>query len=200
MNNSRLERLAPLTGVASVLVMLAGAGMLGVYDYLPSAERLQGLFSANPSNLVIGGYLGLLSAVFLMWFAGNMYVTLRTHEGGEGRLAMVAFGGVLASAVSLGVGFSAIVGSGARAGAAGGITPIEAVALYDLYGTILGQMLAFTMAVFIGATSVISLRTSMFPKWFGWASAIIALGLLSPIIAMVKRPMTRDLTDNSWIW
>jgi hypothetical protein len=42
-------------------------------------------------------------------------------------------------------------------------------------------MLAFTMAVFIGATSVISLRTSMFPKWFGWASAIIALGLLSPI-------------------
>ena len=82
---------------------------------------------------------------------------------------MVAFGGGVASGVTLAIGFSAILASGARAGTEGGITPVEAVTMYDLYGQILGQGFAITMAVFIGATGVVSLRTAIFPKWFGWA-------------------------------
>jgi hypothetical protein len=41
-------------------------------------------------------------------------------------------------------------------------------------------MFAIAMAVFIGATAVVSLRTSVFPKWFGWVSALVAVGLLTP--------------------
>ena len=104
-----------------------------------------------------------------MWFAGSVFSALREREGGTGRLSMVAFGGGVASGVTLAIGFSAILASGARAGTEGGITPVEAVTMYDLYGQILGQGFAITMAVFIGATGVVSLRTAIFPKWFGWA-------------------------------
>ncbi|MBW8012927.1 MAG: hypothetical protein FVQ83_17050 [Chloroflexi bacterium] len=181
MNDSRLEKLAPLSGALAVVLMMAGAGMLGVYDYLPSAEKLQGIFSDNSTNLITAGYLGLFSAALLLWFSGNVYSALREREGSDGRLSMVAFGGGVASGVAMGVAFSAILGIGARAGAVGGISGDVAVALYDLYGTILGQMLAFTFAVFIGAAAVVSLRTGMFPAWFGWASALIAIGLLTPL-------------------
>jgi hypothetical protein len=115
-----------------------------------------------------------------MWFAGSVYAALNEHESGNGRLSMVAFGGCLASGIALGTGFSALFAIGGRVGAVGGISPAEAVTLYDLYGTILGQMAAFTFAVLIGATAAVSLRTAMFPKWFGWASILIALGLISP--------------------
>jgi hypothetical protein len=47
-----------------------------------------------------------------------------------------------------------------------------------------GQGFAITMALFIGATAVVSLRTIMlFPKRLGWASVLIAFGLLITPIA-----------------
>jgi hypothetical protein len=181
MNKTRFEKLAPLSGAASVLVMMVGTGMLGVYDYLPAADRLVEIFSGNSNRIKVIGYLGLFSAVLLMWFAGSIYSALSEQEGGNGRLSMVAFGGCLASGITLGSGFSALFALGARVGAAGGINPAEAVTLYDIYGTILGQMTAFTFAVLIGAAAVIALRTAMFPTWIGWASVLIALGLVSPV-------------------
>lgn len=99
MNESRLEKLSPLSGAASVLVMIIGAGMLGVYDYLPTADRLVDVFSGSSTRVIVIGYLGLFSAVLMMWFAGNIHEFLNKHEGGSGRLSMVAFGGCLVKRV-----------------------------------------------------------------------------------------------------
>jgi hypothetical protein len=180
MNESRLARLAPLTGVIALVLFSIGAALLGIYDYLPAADRLQEILSDNATNVFAGGYIGSISAFFMIWFAGSVFSVLREREGGTGWLSMIAFGGGVASGVALAVGFSAILASGARAGAEGGITPVEAVTMYDLYSQVLGGMFAIAMAVFIGATAVVSLRTSVFPKWFGWVSALVAVGLLTP--------------------
>ena len=185
MDKSRLERLAPLTGIITVVLMMVGAGLFGVYDYLPPADKLEDIFSGNPNRVYLAGYIGSISAFFLIWFAGSVFSTLRDREGGSGRLSTVAFGGGVASGVALAAGFSTMVATGERAGAVGGINPLEAVTLYDLYGQILGFMFAITMAVFIGATAVVSLRNAVFPAWFGWASVLIAIGLLTPIAYMV---------------
>jgi hypothetical protein len=159
---------------------MVGTGILGVYDYLPTADRLVEIFSGNSTRVIVVGYMGLFSAVLMMWFAGSIYEALRKHEGGNGRLAMVGFGGCVASGISLGAGFSALFALGGRVGAVGGLSPAEAVTLYDFYGTILGQMTAYTFAVLIGVTGLVSLRTATLPSWFGWASVLIALGLVSP--------------------
>jgi len=185
MNNSRLEKLAPLTGVVAVVLMIIGAALIGALVWLPSADRAVEIFSDNPIRVSAGGFAGSISAIFMIWFAGSVYSALREREGGTGRLSMVAFGGGVSSGVVLAAGFSFVMVSGARAGAEGGISPAEAVTLYDLYSAILGQMLAITMAVFIGATAVVSLRTKMLPAWSGWASALIAFGLFTPIAYIV---------------
>jgi hypothetical protein len=200
-NVSRLERFAPLSGVIAIVLFSIGAALLGIYEYLPTAERLEETLSDNASNVFTGGYIGSISAFFMMWFAGSVFSALREREGGTGRLSMVAFGGGVASGVALAVGFSAILASGARAGAEGGITPVEAVTMYDLYSQVLGGMFAIAMAVFIGATAVVSLRTLMFPKWFGWVSALIALGLLTPYsYAVLALVLVWLLVVSVWLY
>jgi hypothetical protein len=52
--------------------------------------------------------------------------------------------------------------------------------MFDFWGQVRGQMFAIFMAVFIGATAAVSLRTALFPTWFGWVSALVAFGLLTP--------------------
>lgn len=185
MKESSLEKFAPLTGVLSAVLIMAGAAMFGVYEYLPSGERLQAILSQNPTRVSIAGYVGSISAFFLMWFAASLYKTLRQREDNTGRLSMLAFGGGIASGIALAIGFSALIASGARAGAEGGISSVEALTLYDLYGQVLGQMFAVTMAVFIAASGIVSLRKGVTQAWFGWVSILIAIGLLTPIAYIV---------------
>ena len=180
MNKSRLERLAPLTGVVSVVLFIVGAVVISNYDYLPPAEKVADFLNGNPTRISTGAYLSSISAFFLIWFAGSVRSALIVKEGGTGRLSTVAFGGGVAAAVALGISFTAIMSAGLRAGAPGGITPVGAVTMFDFWGQIAGQMFAICLAVFIGATAVVSIRRDVFPTWFGWVSALVATGLLTP--------------------
>ncbi len=201
MTEFRLERLAPLTGAAALVLFSIGAALLGIYDYLPGAERLQEVLSENATNVFAGGYIGSVSAFFMIWFSGSVFSALRKVEGGNGRLSSVALGGGVTAGAALALGFSAILASGARAGAEGGITPIEAVTMYDLYGQVLGSMFAIAMAVFIGATAVVLLRTLIFPRWFGWVSALIAVGLLTPVAyAVLALVLVWLLVVSIWLY
>ncbi|MFQ5945567.1 MAG: hypothetical protein ACE5NC_04875 [Anaerolineae bacterium] len=181
MKESRVEKLAPLGGVVFVALAAIGILLLGTYDYKPSAERAVEIFASNPGNVAQGGGIGAISAFFFIWFAGSVFAASRDREGGSGWLSTVAFGGGVATGLAVAVGMMVLWAGGARAGAPGGITPEGAVTLYDLYSGVMGGGLSVAMAVFIGATAVVSLRTMMFPAWFGWVSALIALGLLTPI-------------------
>ena len=181
MNGSRLERLAPLTGLVSVVLLIIGAVVISNYDYLPPAENVADYLNGNPSRVSAGAYVASLSAFFFIWFAGSLRSALIAREGGTGRLSTVAFGGGVAAAAAMGISFTAVISSGLRAGAPGGITPVGAVTMFDFWGQIAGQMFAICLAVFIGATAVVSIRSDVFPTWFGWASATVAIGLLSPI-------------------
>lgn len=56
MNSSRFEKLAPLTGVISVMVFFAAAGLYGFYEYHPAAEKLQSFFNEHVIKSVIKDY------------------------------------------------------------------------------------------------------------------------------------------------
>jgi hypothetical protein len=89
------------------------------------------------------------------------------------------------AATAMGTSFSGILSASLRAGAPDGISPIGAVTMYDFWGQMMGQMFAISLAVFIGATAVVSLRKGAFPSWFGWVSVLITIGLLTPIAYFV---------------
>ena len=185
MNESRLERLAPLSGAGSVGLIIIGILAFNYYEFLPPAEKIAEFLNGNASQVSVGGYIGSIAAFFLIWFAGSVRSALIEREKGTGQLSSIAFGGGLAASVALGISFIGIFASGLRAGAPGGIAPINAVAMYDFWSQLTGQLFSIFMSVFIGATAIISLRTSMFPSWFGWASALIAFGLLTPFAFIV---------------
>ena len=56
MNSSRFEKLAALTGVISVMLFFAAAGLYGFYEYHPAAEKLQSFFNEHATKSVIRGY------------------------------------------------------------------------------------------------------------------------------------------------
>ncbi len=56
---------------------------------------------------------------------------------------------------------------------------------YDFWALVMGLVLSVSLAVFIGSTAVVSIREAMFPVWFGWVSALVAIGLLTPLSFIV---------------
>lgn len=182
MRDSRIEQYAPLTGVVAVALLVVGSLLWGVTDYLASGEDVVSALGANPTRAGIGAYLGTLSAFFLVWFAGSLRYALREGAGsGAGRLATVAFGGGLASAIVVGIGFSFLVTLAGRALDAGDLSAAEAVVANDLYGELMGVVFPICMAVMVEATAVVAIRGAVFPAWFGWLSSVLALGLLTPV-------------------
>ena len=201
MNASSLERLAILSGVAWFALLMLGALIIGLYDYLPTAESVVDSLTDNSSQVSIGGYIGGISAFFLIWFAGSLRSALAEREGGQGRLSGVAFGGAVATALALAASFSILSIAAQRAGADGGISSVEAITLYDLWSGITGLVVPITLAVLIGASGVVSLRTGMFPTWFGWLSVAVALGSLSPVGYFGQiAAMVWVLTVSVWLY
>jgi hypothetical protein len=65
----------------------------------------------------------------------------------------------------------------------------------------MGQMFGIFMAVFIGAAAVVSLRTALFPAWFGWASAVVTFGLLTPYAyIMLASALLWLLVVSIWLY
>ena len=183
MRRSRLDLLAPLTGVVAMIMMMIGLAMASTYEppYPPLAEQITGHFSDNAGRVSLGSTIGALSAFFLILFASVVHSELRKREESSGTWSTAAFGGGVAAAATVVISFTAVVAATQRTGAAGGIDAVGAITLYDLYSQLITLAFPIALAVFIGATAVVSLRTAVFPAWFGWSSALVALGLLTPL-------------------
>ncbi len=182
MHTSRLDRLAPLTGIAFVALLVVGYLLMGVADYFPTQERALEIFSANPDQVQLGAILGgFYGIVFLVWFVGCLSTALRSKSDRGDRLAAIAFGGGVIIAISIACALAIISVAADRAGRPGGISAETAVIYYDLYSTIMAAVVSSGLAILIGAAGIASLQTRLFPAWFGWTSIVVAVGLLSPI-------------------
>jgi hypothetical protein len=185
MDNTRSGKLGPLSGVVFVVLVVAATVLINLYDYLPEANSLTTQMAGRASQIALGGYLGVIGSFFLVWFTGSVYGRLREVEGGAGRLATLAFGGGALAGVLSALSFVLVMVAGQRAGTPGGLDPVAAVTLYDAWGAIMGSAMPVMMAVLVGATAGVALQKGAFPAWFGWVSAIIAVGLVSPISYIV---------------
>lgn len=180
MNESRLEKLAPLSGAITSALLIIGVFLINAFDYNPTAERAAEIFSQNSGRVVLGAILGSISGLTLIWFAGSVYSALHQAEGGTGRLSMIAFGGGVMSGMGLLAGYYTIIyTAGLLAGQTDGISPTQALIMFNLYIILTGLM--HGMALLMGASAIVALRTKSFPAWFGWASVVITLGIVSPL-------------------
>ncbi len=123
-------------------------------------------------------------AVFSLWFLGAVRAHVRRAEEAPGRLSATAFG---AGALSVGL---FVLGSALLTPIAGELTYDKSNFTYDpaldhhltlLLGALAYIVLASagTLAAgLFGAVGIVTLRTGVFPRWFGIASVVGAVPLL----------------------
>lgn len=176
------ERLAPLDGIVAVVLWVAGVLVLqGPADQPArdaSPERAREFFTEEEGAIFIGTFLVMVGTLFFLWFLGLVRTRLVAAEGGSHRLSSIAFAGGVATAVCL-LLMAAIHAAGALTN--DNLSP-EAAQVY--LGINLAAFYAAEMsaAVFLLALGLASLGTQAFPGWLAWASIVIAVWAVIPLI------------------
>jgi hypothetical protein len=179
---SRLERLAPLTGVVVVVFTVVAFVLAGDSpDFTDDPQAIADYYADDPGKLQVAFYIDAVGTFFLIWFAGSVRTALRTAEGGLGRLSAVSFGGAVVAGAMFLAYDAANIAAAFRADEDGAIDPAVAASLWDVGGVFLGMGGAIASAVFVTAAAVVALRRrAVLPVWFAWASVALAIVLVSP--------------------
>ena len=172
-----------------MLLMVAGALLFGFYTYLPNPAEVTEHLTDNATRVQIAGYVGVVAAFFMLWFAGSAKTLLRSREGANGRLTAIAFGGTVSAGTGLALVFGLMTAAGARAGADSGISDIAAVTLYDAYASLFTVAVGVGLAALVGAFSIAGLRGEFLPRWAGWLGVVVAVGTVSPLAYLFVGPV-----------
>jgi hypothetical protein len=194
MQTPRRDIWTPLAGFAAAVTFVAGIVLASDTpdDKATDAKVLS--FYANHGHrvrFIIGAYLLVFFALFLIWFAAGLRQRLRGAEGPGGRLTDVALGGGVLSAVGVSAGGVAL--ASVSAGQSFGGTPFhtaDVARYFDSFG--FGMILIvgmFGAIALIDAVSIVIMRTGVLPGWLGWLGFICGLLLLFsvaflPLIAL----------------
>ncbi len=181
------------TTTARPLAALAGAAVCGVAivgtlvapadpGFAGAPDEIAASFIRDSGAILASSSLYLLSSVFVLVFAGFLRSVIARAEGGDGRIATTAFGGMVAGA-TLSMGGASLHAMGAlRADEQGAISPEVATALHDVGMILYGLAAPMAMAVGVVACAVMAFRTGFLPTWLAGASALLGLALLIPPI------------------
>jgi hypothetical protein len=137
-----------------------------------NAEWVSYYLNHHRSTLASAILIGVAVMTYA-WFAGSVGAALR--DAGERRLGLVAFGGGVATATT------GLVLGGVAAALSYGIaldSPSTVKAFVDVY-LALGALIAFPIALTIGASAIAAFRSGAFPRWWAWLSGAAALVMIS---------------------
>jgi hypothetical protein len=180
MNQSdRLITIGGIAGIAFPILQMASQGFIQVGGMEPSfaapaGEILAFFQNRDPALFAFGGYLSIISLVAFLWFLGALWYDLRIAEGENGWLSMIAVGSgiVAASALSSPGGWPLAV---FRIGE--GLDPQIARLLFD-QGNLNFANVWVALGSMVLAVGMIARRSGRYPRWLGWASILLGVGLL----------------------
>ena len=179
------ERLAPLDGIAAVILWVAGVAVLQGKADQPSSDAspAQALrfFQVHTGTVLLGTLLFGLGTLFFLWFLGLIRTQLGPAEGGQRRLSSIAYAAGIAMAICL-----LLTPATHAAGAINnvGLSP-DAAQVYLGLNAGFYWAAGLSGAVFLLATGLTSLSTGAFPAWLAWASIALAVWLLIVPIAWI---------------
>lgn len=180
-SGSRVERLAPLTGVLAMVMWVAAVELLdhseasGLGDSsAASAAQIATYVKGATSTIYLGTILFGIGALAFIWFLAIVRERLAGLRGGVGSWSFGS--GLLAVATMFGF-FAVRLATAMALGASGERISDQAVeALYR--GTDGFYIMAlFALGGFLLATGLGSLRCHLLPTWLCWCT--IALGVVS---------------------
>ena len=174
---STWERLAPLTGLVFVAIVVAvfaiGGSTPGDHD---SAQQVQSFYGQHHDKHMALAFIMAISIPFLLFFVSILRYELR-RAGGTGQLANAAFaGGVLAAA---GFGILAFVHL-ALADAGDSVKTIGTTQALNVLDNNDFLPMAAGMGVLVLGAGLSAIRHGGLPKWLGWAGAVIGVATFTP--------------------
>lgn len=163
----RLEHWAPASGIVFVVLMVIALALTGEpARYDDSGSSISEWIAGNRRELLIGTILQGGALFMLLWYLGTLGTRLR--EAGEARLGAVAFGaGVVIAGMAI---VTIMIVGGLAYGIEQNTDSATIKTLYDLQ-LAAGPLFAWPLAALAAATSIASLRSGVFPQWYGLASA-----------------------------
>jgi NAD(P)-dependent dehydrogenase (short-subunit alcohol dehydrogenase family) len=195
--DARWERRWGWGGVAFVALVLAWAIVI-IASSRPgadaSAEDIRSFFGPGGDSgwlFLSTALLGLAGLVFLP-FLGSLRAILRRAEGGTGRLSAVVFGaGIVFAALNF---VKNSIDLGVVMAVEWQDLEVDPAAWQLLDALFTGLLMheGVALGVLVGATSVIALRTGVFPRWLAWSGVVVAiLSVLS--VLLFGLPLVLDL-------
>ena len=174
---STWERLAPLTGLVFVAIVVAvfatGGSTPGDHD---SAREVQDFYGQHHDKHMLLAFIMAISIPFLLSFVSILRYELR-RAGGTGQLANAAFaGGVLAAA---GFGILAFVHL-ALADAGDSVKTIGTTQALNVLDNNDFLPMAAGMGVLVLAAGLSVVRHGGLPKWLGWVGVVIGVAAFTP--------------------
>ena len=170
---SNWERWAPLSGILAVILWIIGFLIIGETKDKP-AEILQQIRD-DDVRIIIGSIIFWIGTGLFIWLLGTLRTRLLAAEGPTGRVTAVAYGAGVGLAVCLMLLPAALAAA--------------AINKEDLDASAASAMSNMSDAFFLGAEymfpwllfafALVSIRYRAFPKWLGWLSVLIGIGLLT---------------------
>lgn len=177
-NTKYLKKYGALAGIAFPVMQMIAQGFIQVGGMeptfaAPASEILVFFQNRNPALFSIGGYIFILSLVPFLWFVGALWDELRAMEDGSGWLSVVACGSGLVAA-------SALTDPGGWPLAVfrinEGLDPQIARLFFD-QGNLNFANLWVSLGNMVLAVGLIARQTNRYPRWLGWGSIALAVGL-----------------------
>lgn len=174
------EWLAPLTGVAFILVAIIGFAVGGEpSEAKDGAAEVVDWYADNKSSAEIGAGIAVLAALLFVFFGGYLRKVLRDAEGGDGgMLSAVMFAGTIVFATGLALD-SAVLFAAAEA-VDNDVDPTAVLALQAFWDNDFFP-LALGLALFMLAGGISIVRNGALPKWLGWIAVVLGVLAMTPV-------------------
>jgi len=168
------QRLVPLTGVATVTLVIAGHL---VHGSVPAARAdvaaIVAFYRGHDTHIYVGSVLLALAAFFFVAFAAQVRTCLRQADGRADTAGAFAFAG----ATLFAVGLTLTAGIGVALGhQPARLDPSAIQALHALFFDLFAP-LGIGAAMFLVGNGTVILATRTLPTWLGWSA--LGLGALA---------------------
>jgi hypothetical protein len=178
MQSRGIQRLAPLTGVVFVVLIVVAVIVGGeTPDNDDPAATIRQFWIDNEDEQLWGSVIAAWASLFFVWFAGSLRSHLRRAEGGTGRVSALNFAGAIIGATGLLTAFSF---SFAIAEDAERLSP-DAIQALTILSNGFFLPIAGGFAIFFFAAGVVAVRAGVLPAWLGWFSIVLGIACVTPI-------------------
>lgn len=160
---TRLERLAPLTGIVAVVLIVAEFVVTGETPTVDDpAQKVGSYWSGNGTIQGIASLLFGLAAVAIVWFGASLRAALREADTRADRLGSIGQAGT----VLIGVGLSIYAAFGLAASHSAGDVPASVTQTFNVLNREdMFVPLAVGSALLLLSTAVAILRHGGLPRW-----------------------------------